>query len=76
MAKGDAFWRMEAKKSALKSAEAAGTVADSREVRLALMGRVHTGEITLQDAQAELAKVKRNARKNGMVTRAQAFRAG
>ena len=76
MAKGDAFWRAQEKKAALKQAEISGQVADSMEVRNALMERVHTGEITLEQAQAELAKTKRGAKKAGMVTRAQAFRAG
>jgi polyhydroxyalkanoate synthesis regulator phasin len=73
MAKGDAFWAAAARKDALQSAEAAGQVADSMEVRKALMDRVHTGEITLEQAQAELANIKRNAKRNGKVTRNQAY---
>jgi hypothetical protein len=73
MAKGDRFWRVEAQKEAMKSAEADGRVADSKEVRMALMERVHSGEITLETAQAELARIKRGAKKAGMVTRNQAF---
>jgi len=76
MGKGDAFWNAVAKRDALKQAETSGKVADSMEVRKALMERVHTGEITLEQAQEELAKIKRGAKKAGMVTRSQAFSAG
>jgi hypothetical protein len=64
------------KKDALKEAEKAGIVADSREVRLALMVRVDSGEITLEQAQAELKKIKSGAKKAGKVTRAQAYSRG
>lgn len=74
MAKGDRFYRVEAQKDALKKAEAGGQVADSLEVRQALMERVHKGEITLEAAQAELKRIKRGARAAGKVTRSQAFR--
>jgi hypothetical protein len=56
-----------------KRAEADGRVADSMDVRMALMERVHSGEITLEAAQAELAHIKRNAKKNGQITRNQAW---
>lgn len=64
------------KREAVKDAESAGQVADSMDVRLALMARVHSGEIALQQAQAELEKIKRGAKAAGKVTRAQAFRNG
>lgn len=64
------------KRDAVKTAEAAGQVADSMDVRLALMDRVHRGEITLAQAQAELKKIKSGAKKAGKVTRAQAFSRG
>ena len=64
------------KKYALKDAEVAGTVADSMDVRLALMDRVHKGEITLEQAQDELKKIKSGAKRAGLVTRAQAFYRG
>lgn len=76
MAKGDAFWRIQKKKAALEQAETSGRVADSMEVRKVLMARFDSGEITLEQAQAELSKIKRGANKAGMVTRAQVFRAG
>lgn len=62
------------KLDAVRNAEAAGKVADSMDVRLALMARVHAGEITLQAAQDELKRIKRSAKKNGQITRAQAYR--
>jgi hypothetical protein len=40
---------------AQRELESAGKVADSMDVRLALLARVHAGEITLAEAQSELA---------------------
>jgi len=62
--------------AAMKTAEKAGQVADSGEVRLALMQRVQKGEITLADAQAQLKKIKAGAKKAGLITRSQAFNRG
>lgn len=73
MAKGDRYWRLAAQRDAQKQAENDGKVADSMEVRKALMERVHSGEITLEDAQKQLADIKRNAKRNGKITRNQAF---
>ncbi|MCS7814103.1 hypothetical protein N0387_18865, partial [Pseudomonas aeruginosa] len=56
------------------AAEEKGEVADSKEFRLALMARVHSGEISIEEAQQELRKVKRNAKKNGQKTRSQVWR--
>lgn len=64
------------KTNALKAAEAAGTVADSKDVRLALIARMDKGEITLAQVQAELKKIKSGAKRAGLVTRAQAFSQG
>jgi hypothetical protein len=64
------------KKRALKAAEAAGEVADSHSVRLAIMARVRSGEITLAQAQAELKKIQAKAQSIGLKTRAQAFNEG
>jgi hypothetical protein len=38
------------------------------------MKRVHDGEITLERAQAELSKIKRNAKRNGLKTRDQFYK--
>lgn len=64
------------KRQAVKSAEASGQVADSMDVRMALMERVRLGEISLEQAQAELKKIQSSAKRNGQITRAQAFSRG
>jgi hypothetical protein len=64
------------KRDALNAAEAAGQVADNLDVRKALMARVHSGEITLAQAQAELKKIQGGAKRAGLLTRAQAFSRG
>lgn len=64
------------KKAALNKAEKSGLVADSMEVRLALMSRVDRGEITLEQAQAELKKIKAGAKRAGKLTREQAYSRG
>ena len=56
--------------------EQSGNIADSRAVRLALMKRVHEGEITLEAAQKELKKIQSTAKRNGKLTRSQAFNQG
>ena len=56
--------------------EAAGNIADSTEVRMKLMDQVRAGEKTLAEVQAELKKIKRNAKKNGQITKSQAFNQG
>ncbi len=74
MAKGDAFWRQQARKDHVKQAERDGRVADNMEVRMELVRRFEAGEITFDQMQAELAAIKRGAKKAGKVTRAQAWR--
>jgi hypothetical protein len=64
------------KRNALKTAEAAGQVADSHEVRLALIRRMHAGELTLEQVQSQLKKIQSVAKRAGKVTRAQAFSRG
>lgn len=56
--------------------EAANNVADSMEVRKQLMARVEAGEITLEDAQKQLAKIKSGAKRAGKKTRNQAYLEG
>lgn len=68
------YSKIRERRKAVETAEAAGQVADSMEVRLALMARVDSGEITLEDAQTELKRIKRGAKAAGKLTRAQAFR--
>lgn len=64
------------KHRAMNKAEEDGQVADSMEVRHQLLEKVRRGEATLEQIQAELKKIKRNAKKNGMITRSQAFSRG
>lgn len=52
-----------------KDAEANAMVADSMDVRLRLMERVHAGEISLEQAQLELKKIKKEANSKGMYKR-------
>jgi hypothetical protein len=70
---GDSFWRIQKQKAALKQAEADGVVADNMEVRKELVRQFETKQITFEEMQAKLAKIKRDAKKNGKVTRNQAF---
>jgi hypothetical protein len=64
------------KRDSLKRAEADGLVADSMEVRKALIARMDAGELTLAQVQEELKRIKRNAGKNGLTTRAKQWRRG
>jgi len=56
--------------------EASGKIADSMEVRKALIAKMDAGEMTLDQVQAELKRIKRNAAKIGKTTRARAYRGG
>lgn len=64
--------RMARKRANEQDADAKGLIADSMDVRKALMQKFHSGECTLEEVQAELSRIKRNAKKNGQVTRNQA----
>ncbi len=70
------FERAMEKKRARRAAEAAGQVADSHFMRLAIMARIKSGEITLAQGQAELKQIQAKAQRIGMTTRAQAFNEG
>jgi benzoyl-CoA reductase/2-hydroxyglutaryl-CoA dehydratase subunit BcrC/BadD/HgdB len=74
--KRTAFERRMDRFEELKRSEAAGEVADSMDVRLKLIERMKAGELTLEQVQDELKRIKRNAKKVGKVTRTQAFRRG
>jgi hypothetical protein len=69
-------WVRNRKFDAIRSAEAAGSVADSTEARTAIVNRIHAGEITLEQGQAELKALKRNASRNGQTTRNRVYRGG
>ena len=53
--------------------ESRGNVADSMDVRRALVARFDAGEITLPQMQAELTRIKNAAKRNGQITRNKAF---
>jgi hypothetical protein len=58
---------------AQRKAEAEGRVADSMDVRIRIVERIKAGEITLEQGQAELKRIKRNASREGKITRNQAW---
>lgn len=64
------------KMTAVRDAESTGLVADSLDVRMALLARVERGEITLEQCQAEIKAIRRGAAKAGKVTRARVYRQG
>lgn len=69
-----AWERLTDRRAALKEAEADGIVADSLEVRAELIRRMEAGELKPEQMQAELARIKRGAKKVGLVTRNQIWR--
>ena len=60
----------------MAAAEAEGLVADSMDVRLALIAKMDAGEMTLAEVQAELKRIKRSAAKNGQTTRSKVYGRG
>jgi hypothetical protein len=68
------FERKLAQRDALNKAEAADEVADSKSVRMELVRKMHAGEMTLEEVQAELSRIQRNAKREGRKTRDQFFR--
>lgn len=62
------------KRNAVNAADSVGQVADSMEVRAGLIAKLHSGEMTLDEIQAELKRIKRGAKKRGLVTRQQVWR--
>ena len=67
-------FRVREKLDAVAAAEKSGEVADSMDIRLRLVRQVEAGEMTLDECQAELKRIKRNASKNGKTTRAKVYR--
>lgn len=74
MRRRDWYDRRTDKRVALQIAEEQGLVADSAEFRQGLVAKLQSGEMTVQQAQDELRKVKREAKKNGKKTRSQIWR--
>jgi hypothetical protein len=60
----------------VKSCEERGEIADSQAARIELLKRVKSGELTLDEMQAELKSIKRDAKKNGQKTKAKAWSEG
>lgn len=73
MSRRTAFEAALDKRRAVTAAEQAGCVVDDSATRLALMARVHSKEITLAQAQAELAKLQASAAGRGKTTRAKVY---
>lgn len=67
------YFKHRARMEQQRAAEASGRVADSLDVRVALIKRMHAGELTLDEVQSEVKRLKRNAKKNGQITRNQAY---
>ena len=61
------------KRRAVEQAEENGDIVDSMEARLALMAKVESGEIPLEEAQLALKKLKREGKKRGLLTRQQVY---
>ncbi|RRW54380.1 hypothetical protein [Pseudomonas moraviensis] len=74
MSRRDWYDRRMDKRVALQIAEEQGIVADSSELRASLVAKIQSGEMTIEKVQAELRKVKREAKKNGLKTREQIWR--
>lgn len=74
MRRRDWYDRRLDKRVALQIAEEQGLVADSTEFRQALVAKLESGEMTIEQVQEELRKVKREAKKNGKKTREQIWR--
>ena len=53
-----------------------GKVADDMNVRLEIVRRIQAGEITLEDGQKEIRKIKREAKKRGERTLFQTYLRG
>ncbi|WP_368933036.1 hypothetical protein [Citrobacter sp. RHB21-C01] len=60
----------------IEKLEEQGLIADSMEVRKSLVERVMRGEITPEQSREELKRIQRNAKRNGLKTRNQAWREG
>lgn len=60
----------------IEKLEEQGLIADSMEIRKSLVERVMRGEITPEQSREELKRIQRNAKRNGLKTRNQAWREG
>jgi len=67
------YWLHKERQAAADKAEQDGLIADSMEVRKALIAKFEGGQCTFEEMQKELKDIKRNAKKAGKKTRAQAY---
>ncbi len=67
------YFEAVARRQNVKQMEADGLIADSMDVRLEIVARIHAGEISLEQGQAELRRIKSAAKRNGQTTRDKAF---
>lgn len=58
----------------LATDQESGAVADSDAVRAKLIERMHAGDLTLEQVQAELKRIQREAKKAGRPVRADYFK--
>ena len=70
---GDIFEAKE-RQQMIADAEQQGRVSDSLEVRMALIKKMQEEGRTLKEIQDELKRIKREGKRNGQITRAQAYR--
>ena len=72
----DKYTAAREKRKAVNDAEVSGMIADSTTVRIELITKMERGEMTLEEVQAEIKRIKRNAKRDGKITRQQAFSRG
>ena len=70
----NAFYANLRKRESVSRLDSSGQIADSLEVRGKLIEQMQRGEKTLEQIQAELALIKRDAKRSGKLTRARAWR--
>lgn len=70
----DAQERKRKRMMQLRDDQASGLVADSDAVRAALIKRMDAGELTLEQVQAEIKRIQREAKKAGRPVRADYFK--
>lgn len=70
----DRMERDRLRKIQLAADEASGVVADGDAVRTKLIERMNAGELSLEQVQAELKRIQREAKKTGRPVRADYFK--
>lgn len=61
------------KLNAVRKAEREGKIADSLPVRKAILDKVFAGQLTLEEAQQEMNRLKSTAKKKGLLTTEQVW---